>query len=224
MKALKPIRAGEEIFNDYGSLPRSDLLRRYGYITDNYAQYDVVEIPFELITQRAKQIAISSFEDRLEYLDDQGLIEAGYDITTSAPFDIQDSFSPELIVLVKSLLLPNAEFERLKSKSKLPKPENIGKIEAQCLLSIIKARAEQYATSLEDDTRDPVAVPSITEYTAKERRYAMARVVRIGEKKILKAASEALTRLIEAQADSSGADKRSAESPQGALSKKQKVR
>ena len=25
-------------------LPRSDLLRRYGYITENYAQYDVAEI------------------------------------------------------------------------------------------------------------------------------------------------------------------------------------
>lgn len=49
MRAIKPIRAGEEIFNDYGQLPRSDLLRRYGYITPNYVQYDVVEIPRQLI-------------------------------------------------------------------------------------------------------------------------------------------------------------------------------
>jgi SET domain-containing protein 6 len=49
MKALKPIKAGEEILNDYGPLPRSDLLRRYGYITDNYEKYDVVEVAIDLV-------------------------------------------------------------------------------------------------------------------------------------------------------------------------------
>jgi SET domain-containing protein 6 len=44
MRSIKTIARGEEIFNDYGQLPRSDLLRRYGYITENYAQYDVAEI------------------------------------------------------------------------------------------------------------------------------------------------------------------------------------
>lgn len=44
MRSIKPIARGEEIFNDYGQLPRSDLLRRYGYITENYGPYDVVEI------------------------------------------------------------------------------------------------------------------------------------------------------------------------------------
>jgi N-lysine methyltransferase SETD6 len=44
MRTIKPIGKGEEIFNDYGQLPRSDLLRRYGYITENYRPYDVAEI------------------------------------------------------------------------------------------------------------------------------------------------------------------------------------
>lgn len=44
MRAIKPVFAGEEIFNDYGQLPRSDLLRRYGYVTENYKSYDVAEI------------------------------------------------------------------------------------------------------------------------------------------------------------------------------------
>lgn len=58
MKALKPIKAGEEIFNDYGPLPRTDLLRRYGYVTPNYTQYDVVEVSQELVidTFRAKAL------------------------------------------------------------------------------------------------------------------------------------------------------------------------
>jgi SET domain-containing protein 6 len=44
MRTIKPIGKGDEIFNDYGELPRADLLRRYGYVTDNYACYDVAEI------------------------------------------------------------------------------------------------------------------------------------------------------------------------------------
>ena len=53
MEAIKPIQRGEEIFNDYGALPRSALLRMYGYITDNYAQYDLVELPTEMIYEAA---------------------------------------------------------------------------------------------------------------------------------------------------------------------------
>lgn len=54
MKAIKHIPKGEEIFNDYGNLPRSDLLRRYGYIADSYKQFDVVEVSLELISDVAK--------------------------------------------------------------------------------------------------------------------------------------------------------------------------
>jgi SET domain-containing protein 6 len=53
MRATKRIGANEQIFNDYGEIPRADLLRRYGYVTDNYATYDVVELPLELICQVA---------------------------------------------------------------------------------------------------------------------------------------------------------------------------
>ena len=49
MKATKDIKSGDEILNDYGPLPRSDLLRMYGYITDNYSAFDVVEISADLL-------------------------------------------------------------------------------------------------------------------------------------------------------------------------------
>jgi SET domain-containing protein 6 len=49
MRTIKPITKGEEIFNDYGQLPQSDLLRRYGYVTERYAAYDVAEISTESI-------------------------------------------------------------------------------------------------------------------------------------------------------------------------------
>jgi len=53
MKAIKPIQEGGEIFNDYGEIPRADLLRRYGYVTDNYASFDVVEFSLAEICQAA---------------------------------------------------------------------------------------------------------------------------------------------------------------------------
>jgi SET domain-containing protein 6 len=56
MRTVKRIHPGEEILNDYGSLPRSELLRRYGYVTPNYAKYDVVDIPTDLFTESAKAL------------------------------------------------------------------------------------------------------------------------------------------------------------------------
>ena len=53
MVASKPIRKGQEIYNDYGQRPRSDLLRRYGYITDNARKWDVVELDLETLVRAA---------------------------------------------------------------------------------------------------------------------------------------------------------------------------
>lgn len=53
--AIKRIQKGEEIFNDYGALPRSDLLRRYGYITYEYKKWDVVELSIEKLVKVTMQ-------------------------------------------------------------------------------------------------------------------------------------------------------------------------
>jgi SET domain-containing protein 6 len=60
MRAIQAITSGEEIFNDYGQLPRSDLLRRYGYITDNYTPFDVAELPTEIV------LSFFNSKDRLQ--------------------------------------------------------------------------------------------------------------------------------------------------------------
>jgi SET domain-containing protein 6 len=195
MKALKPIRTGEEIFNDYGPLPRSDLLRRYGYVTDNYAQYDVVEIPMDLVSELTTAAGIHSGE-RLEYLEEQEIIDTGYDITASSPFTIQESLSPELVILVETLLLPSEEFDRLKSKGKLPKPEKITSKGAELLHKIVRARTAQYTTTLEQDIQSLNGVPAPGERTAKERRYAMAKAVRVGEKQLLQQTEHGLAEIM----------------------------
>jgi SET domain-containing protein 6 len=191
MKALKPIRAGEEIFNDYGPLPRSDLLRRYGYITDNYAQYDVVEISMDLVSDLTTSADVFSAE-RFEYLEQQDILDTGFDITASSPFTIQESLSPELVILVETFLLPSEEFERLKSKGRLPKPEKMTSKGADLLHRIVQARIAQYNTSLKEDAQSVNGAPSTGEGTLSERRYAMAKAVRIGEKQLLDQAENAL--------------------------------
>ena len=55
MISLKNIRKGEQIFNDFGQLPRSDLLRRYGYVTDNYRKWDVIEVNIEDVIRAARE-------------------------------------------------------------------------------------------------------------------------------------------------------------------------
>lgn len=63
MIALKPIMKGEQIFNDFGQLPRSDLLRRYGYITDQYKRWDVVEISIDdVVTAAAEHNNLNKIE------------------------------------------------------------------------------------------------------------------------------------------------------------------
>lgn len=221
MKALKPINAGEEIFNDYGPLPRSDLLRRYGYVTDNYAQYDVVEIPFELVAQTATAANVYH-EDRLEYLDAHDLLETGYDICASDPFTVQESVSPELIVVIETLLLENDEFERLKRKEKLPKPEKITAKGAEFLHRLVQVRLQQYSTTLEEDIS--AAGQPTGEVTSKERRYAVAKQVRVGEKKILKQTEDALEQMGRDLINTNGSSKRQVEEEDAGPMKRKRSR
>lgn len=192
MRALRVIYAGEQILNDYGPLPRSDLLRRYGYVTDNYAQYDVAEVSMELVSQIAANLWS---EERLQYLDEQDIIDTGFDIVASNPFSLQESLSPELIILIETLLLPEEEFQRLKGKGKLPKPEKITARGAEVLYKILQARVAQYASTLDDDLASVDAQHGAQNPT-KQRRFAMAKAVRIGEKQILKKVEEALAELM----------------------------
>ncbi|WPH00910.1 hypothetical protein R9X50_00374400 [Acrodontium crateriforme] len=124
MKAIKAIQPGSEIFNDYGPLPQADVLRRYGYTTQNYAKYDVVEISLDLIRAAVQQqtgLSTAALEERTEYLDGHGILDDGYDIARRENEDGQ--FPEELCLLLAALLLPPADFDKMKTKDKLPKPD-----------------------------------------------------------------------------------------------------
>ncbi|GAB7347847.1 hypothetical protein MBLNU459_g5380t1 [Dothideomycetes sp. NU459] len=212
MKALKTIKAGEEIFNDYGPLPRTDLLRRYGYVTPNYTQYDVVEIPQELVidTFRGKaleraptsHVAITEslqctkadmqegmvFE-KLAFLEEAGALEDGYDICRT-PEDAHSPFPDELLLLLWTLNLPASEFKQMKEKNKVRKATLKTTDEDSVrflgiLREILDARLKQYPTTLDEDQSLVSHIDQNPPQNISDLRKTMALHVRLGEKQIL---------------------------------------
>jgi len=111
----------------------------------------------------------------------------------------------------------------LKSKGKLPKPEKITLKGAQFLHFLVKERSAQYATTLEQDSAEPVQMAIGGQANSKERRYMMAKLIRIGEKTILRQAEIALAGLV-SQLGSSETDlKRSDSSPQNGSTKRRRM-
>ncbi|GMG55698.1 unnamed protein product [Ambrosiozyma monospora] len=59
MTATKPIPAGSQIYNIYGDLPNSEILRKYGYIELPNSQHEFAEIPIELVKQHYLKFPLS---------------------------------------------------------------------------------------------------------------------------------------------------------------------
>ncbi|GAQ41052.1 hypothetical protein AtubIFM55763_003912 [Aspergillus tubingensis] len=190
MKAIKPIKSGEEIFNDYGEIPRSDLLRRYGYVTDNYAQYDVVELSLDQICQAAG-LGSADIETQppLQFLEDLELLDDGYTIPRpSSPEDpLADILPDELLLLLKTLSLPSDQLEKQRSKNKPPKP-SFGDAEAAIFAKALQLNQAQYATTIPQDQELLAQLSQLEASGPVEgsvRRKKMAIQVRLGEKEIL---------------------------------------
>lgn len=216
MKTLHAVRAGEELFNDFGPLPRSDLLRRYGYVTAQYAKYDVVEISEELIREQAVAITVGGggvqqeeekkkkdLEDKWTYAEEQGITDDAYDIArancSADREEGQQQFPEELCILLNLLVLPSAEFEKLKKRDKLPKAELTS--DAKNLLrAILVHRYADYPVEM--------LVPSSMGAGGRTSRFAMAEQVIMGEKQVLQ---EAVAAVSEANGNNDNKRKRSAE-------------
>jgi SET domain-containing protein 6 len=196
MKSIAPIKAGEEIFNDYGPLPRSDLLRMYGYITPNYAQYDVVELlqtDFIATARNMKREITNDQSVGIRALDELGLLEDGYVIQRppSAKATLVDAIPAELHMLLRALTC-NLGNDALSNEMRIQKgiKENFSIEEASLLASACTKRLTDYPTSIEEDTRLLEALHASTntiESNPSPHRLKMAIEVRKGEKEILHA-------------------------------------
>jgi len=74
MRSIKPIPKDEQIYNTYGNLPNSDLLRRYGYVIPDSAD-DLVEISTDSIVETINRHSAEEMRRRLDLLEDEDLIE-----------------------------------------------------------------------------------------------------------------------------------------------------
>lgn len=192
MKTISPVTAGGELFNDYGPLPRSDLLRRYGYITDGCAEYDVVEVSATALL--AGFIAMDEKErmQRVDYLLDEGVLDDAFDIATDM------EVPREALATVTAFLLSDQDFAKMKDKGKVPKPEKSEETVA-ALVAVLEKRLAEYESSVEDDR----ALLESAEVSGR-RRKKMAVEVRLGEKKILRGALEKLRRGLQGKAKRTG--------------------
>ncbi|KAF8859575.1 SET domain-containing protein [Acephala macrosclerotiorum] len=200
MRAIRPINKGDEIFNDYGQLPRSDLLRRYGYVTDNYAQYDVAELPTKSIlslfrSNESLQLSSQTVLEPLgllvnkgvELAHREGLYEDSYDLAHPGPD--RPSIPDDLLALLYILLLDEENFAAIESsKIALPsRPKLSTGLVGQVLVKILRLREREYATTAEEDEL-------LLQAGGLPHRKAMAIQVRLGEKQVLrKAIQEAST-------------------------------
>lgn len=165
MRTTVAIPAGAELFNDYGALPRSDLLRRYGYITENYARHDVVEVSSGLLTTVAgRALDPEDRKKRIDFLLDEGVLDDAFDIGTDlrVPDDV--------LVVIGTLLHPREQWRAVKPR----KSEAV----AGVLLEVLETRLGAYESGVEEDEA------LLRDQTVRGRR-RIAVEVRLGEKKII---------------------------------------
>lgn len=190
MRAIRPIKAGEEILNDYGQLPRSDLLRRYGYVTDKYAVFDVVELPtVPLISYIRKdlfkdhKVRQTEVDARVELAKREDVYEDSYDIAHAD--EEYPAIPDELVAFIWLLLVDKETFAALKS-SKLslpPRAKMETKLVGSVIQALLKRRASEYTTTAEEDDK-------LLEGTDLPHRTRMAIKVRQGEKFVLSEAEK----------------------------------
>ncbi|KAE8444387.1 hypothetical protein EG329_000587 [Mollisiaceae sp. DMI_Dod_QoI] len=198
MRAIRSISNGDEILNDYGQLPRSDLLRRYGYVTERYAPYDVAELSTESILsffrsniplpqEQFEPLGLPDSNKRIELAQREAVYEDSYDLAHPGPDG--PSTPDELLALLYILLLDNENLAAIEtSKSTLPSRSKLSTgLVGQVLATILQLREQEYATTLEEDE-------ALLRAGNLPHRIAMAVQVRLGEKRVLrKAIQEAAT-------------------------------
>ncbi|KAJ4251929.1 Ribosomal lysine N-methyltransferase 4 [Fusarium torreyae] len=209
--SLRPIKAGEEILNYYGPHPNSELLRRYGYVTEKHSRYDVVEIPWDVVESAlTSSFGISSkvleqlrndleeeeeFEDTFVLERETGEVNsdgtfAGPARFESMPEDLQEQLKTFLKGVKKAH--PHA----------IPDKRKRDEIHQTVLAKSLEALASRYSTTSSEDElllKDP----------GLHQRVRMAVTVRLGEKKLLQEAIDASSGDVEmTMDDESGPAKR----------------
>ncbi|KAH9909685.1 SET domain-containing protein [Xylariomycetidae sp. FL2044] len=189
--SLRPLKTGEEVLNYYGPLGNGDLLRRYGYVTDTHARYDVVEISWDAVMSVLKDMlnldettwgkAVNELD--LEEIEDAFVIDRDSGEPSSRgeveddvvfkqlPADLED----QVHTLLKAVRKHNPE--------SIPNKTKRDEITLSAIRRVLELRLAQYPTSVVDDFNSLAEMP-------KSGRLSKAVFVRMGEKSLLREAIE----------------------------------
>ncbi|THW59220.1 SET domain-containing protein RMS1 [Aureobasidium pullulans] len=185
MTSLREIKAGEEVLNYYGPLPNCDLLRRYGYTSAKHSRYDVVEVPWEIISSTIDK----RFTGKKGALDEDEL-EEGFVLERDSgePDDTGINTHPakfvgfpeELEEQVCQVIAPAMGISLDKGPNKVQRRQ-LKHTFFEIMDAVVPARLSQYGTTVEQDEQ-------LLKNTDLEGRHRMAVSVRLGEKQLLKEA------------------------------------
>ncbi|KAK7419711.1 N-lysine methyltransferase setd6 [Neonectria magnoliae] len=192
--SLRPIKAGEEILNYYGPHPNSELLRRYGYVTERHSRYDVVEIPWELVESTMTThfgIPNSTLEKLRNELEEEEEFEDTFVLERETGEVSSDGtfFGP-----ARFEAMPEDLQQQLKAFLKgvkkaqpdaIPDKRKRDEIQQAVQAKTLQALVSRYQTSIFEDEL-------LLKTNDLNRRARMAIEVRLGEKKLLR---EAITTL-----------------------------
>lgn len=179
MRTTAAIPAGAELFNDYGALPRSDLLRRYGYITPRYARHDVAEVSAALLTAVAgRSLDPEDHAQRIDFLLDEGVLDDAFDIGT----DLR--IPNDVLAVVGTMLVPRDQFATAKAHGRVVGPRRSEPV-AAVLKEVLETRLREYkgGSGVEEDEAVLLLLPGDGGAVTGRRRMALE--VRVGEKKIV---------------------------------------
>lgn len=187
MVTTKTIGAGDQIWNTYGELPNSELLRRYGHVDvfelpegGQGNPGDVVEVPANVFVSPVLSVGPQGASaETLQERIDLWLEESGDDTFV---IEAEDSGIPSpLISFIRLLLLSQKDWEIAKEKQKLPKPklnEEDGSIVLDVISQGLQQRLDEFPSPIEADW-ELLSKPDLP------LRKRNATVVRAGEKRIL---------------------------------------
>lgn len=189
MKATKNIKKGDQVYNTYGELPNSDLLRRYGYVEQGGTDYDVVEIPTSLIITALTQTGAIKSEQDLEQIvaemeqdEDDEFFDDAYDVGVTGEPDL-----PMLVMMeYLGMVLETDNTQRLqKQVAKLVEDEKLTKRGKDVLIKLCELRLAQYPEDIQS-FEDNEEKENSSETLVETEPESMAREVLQGEVRILR--------------------------------------
>lgn len=188
MRATKPIKAGEQIFNTYGNPPNSDLLRRYSHVDEPNGN-DIVELTASNLVQGAVNCLLSStnqderelksqalktiLSERLEWACEFSLLDDTFILTYPFPPSIQE---PYLTGSETEGKLSNKDFRRA---CKIDSEKEKGNLSSELIIAsrFLLMSKESFKKFQKKQSLPKAEIDSIESVDEKERDISIAELI-----------------------------------------------